>query len=86
MKIFFSAIALLVLILTIIDKIRLRFRPDYKRNDGWVVSGLLISGIVIIIILLLAYFKADTKLYYKAIFPGFFLIIFFDMYRRRRQK
>lgn len=85
MKIFLSAFAVLILMLTIINGIRNRFRPGAKPKNAYLVAGIVICTLVIIVLCISAFYAGNTSHIPKMIVPAFVLVILGDQYRRNKR-
>ncbi|MFZ1560882.1 MAG: hypothetical protein WAT37_13195 [Saprospiraceae bacterium] len=86
MKIILSAIAVMVLMLTIINAVRNRFRPASKPNNTLIMIGMVICSLAIVAICLSAYYAGNSSHIPKMMLPAFILVVLTDQYRRNRQK
>ncbi len=86
MKIFLSAIAILVLILTVINSIRNRFRPSPKPDNTLLGAGIVLCVVAVCGICISAYLAGNLSHLPKLIFPVFMLIILTDQYRRNSRR
>ncbi|MBK7809126.1 MAG: hypothetical protein IPJ51_23000 [Saprospiraceae bacterium] len=86
MKIFLSALAVMVLMLTIINGVRNRFRPAVRPNNTLILIGIVVCFLAIIAICLSAYFAGNSSHIPKMMLPAFILVVLIDQYRRNRRK
>jgi len=85
MKILLSAFAVLILLLTIINGIRSRFRPVTKPKNTYLVAGMVLCTLVIIVLCISAFYAGNSSHIPKMIVPAFVLVILGDQYRRNKK-
>jgi glucan phosphoethanolaminetransferase (alkaline phosphatase superfamily) len=85
MKIILLACTGLIFILTVINKIRSRFRPNTVPDNRWIVIGLVFSILALIAIYLHYHYTKDAKELSKLLVPVVALIILSDQYRRNKK-
>lgn len=82
MKIFFWFTVILLVVLTIISKVRSKINRDYKPNNTFPIIGLVVSSFALLLIGLSTYFSDQKLDYTKLIFPILFIFLFIDHIRR----
>jgi len=86
MKVVLSALAIMVLMLTIINGVRNRFRPAKKPNNLIIIMGILVCSLAIVAVCLSAYFARNSSHVPKMVIPAFLLVVLIDQYRRNKQR
>jgi hypothetical protein len=85
-KIIFTAVAALLIILTIIDKIRVAFgkkNPEsHKKFRYYLLYGMAVCFLLMLIIGYQYYLHKDNSILSNALFPLFILVILVDQWRR----
>ena len=76
----------MVLMLTIINGVRNRFRPEVRPNNTLILIGIVVCFLAIIAICLSAYFAGNSSHIPKMMLPAFILVVLIDQYRRNRRK
>jgi uncharacterized membrane protein len=85
MKILFWFTLVLLVILTIISKIRSKINHQYKPNNTFPIIGLVVSSFSILLMGLSAYLSDQKLDYTKFIFPILFIFLFTDHIRRNNR-
>ena len=85
MKLIFWFTIILLIVLTIISRIRRKFNHQYKPNNTIPIVGLSISLFAITVIVYPTLFNGQKLDFTKLIFPILFLILFIDHLRRNKQ-
>jgi hypothetical protein len=85
-KIIFTAVAALLIILTIIDKIRVAFgkkNPESnKKFKQYLCFGMAVCLLLMVYIGYQYYLHKDNSILSKTLFPVFILVILVDQWRR----
>jgi hypothetical protein len=86
MKLFFTVIAVLILVLTVIDKVRIRF--GYKTtktiiSERWLLVAILMCLLLIGISGHQYYITKESGAFSKMLIPIALLIVMIDQWRRR---
>ena len=82
MKIIFWITVILLVVLTIIARLRSKFNNQYKPNNTFPIIGLVVSSFAILLILFSTYYSDQKLDYTKLIFPVVFIFLFIDHIRR----
>ncbi|MBL0100470.1 MAG: hypothetical protein IPP49_10855 [Saprospiraceae bacterium] len=81
MKIFLSSIAILILLLTIIDKVANRFRPVKQRNNTLIIIGIVLTSFSALAVLASCYFAGDLSHLPKLALPLTLLVLLVIQYK-----
>ncbi|HMR88951.1 MAG TPA: hypothetical protein PKD51_12395 [Saprospiraceae bacterium] len=82
MKILFWFTVILLVVLTIISRIRSKINRQYKPDNTFPIIGLVVSVSSLALILLSNYFSDEKLDFTKLIFPILFSFLFIDHIRR----
>jgi len=87
MKIFLSALAILILMLTIIDKLRARFGfkdATFKSNGKWLIVGICICVCLIGLAGHQYYSTKSSGAFTKMLIPAVCILVMVDLWRRKK--
>lgn len=87
MKIFLSAIAILILLLTIIDKLRARFgykNASYNSTGKWLIIGICICVLLLGLAGHQYYITKSSGAFTKMLIPAVCLMVMIDLWRRKK--